>query len=96
MKTYFTKEAFMDRLRSRLNCGVLTKTICTHVEHILDHTPEDPPGQLGDAAKLVIRESGPLHWNYHGRCPTCDLEIDEDWETHFCPNCGQRLKWSDR
>ena len=29
-------------------------------------------------------------------CPSCSFtfeESDDDWETKYCPNCGQALKW---
>lgn len=29
-------------------------------------------------------------------CPNCDHDFeqgDETWESKFCPNCGQALKW---
>ena len=29
-------------------------------------------------------------------CTNCDYEFEEDsecWESEFCPNCGQRLRW---
>lgn len=32
------------------------------------------------------------------RCPNCDKGFYEDengWETTYCPDCGQRLDWSE-
>lgn len=28
-----------------------------------------------------------------GYCPCCELELEEEWK--YCPNCGQKIDWSE-
>ena len=31
-----------------------------------------------------------------GWCPNCEAYVNEDSGNKYCPNCGQKLDWSDR
>ena len=28
-------------------------------------------------------------------CPNCNEPFFDSWKSHYCPECGQRLDWSD-
>ena len=63
---------------------------------------------LTEAIKLVERDTGKIV-NYEAdgyadgelvydfaRCPNCDHLFeysDQTWDSEYCPNCGQHLRW---
>lgn len=32
---------------------------------------------------------------YISQCPSCDYYLDANQQFNYCPNCGQKLDWSE-
>ena len=45
--------------------------------------------------KPKMRHLKPYDSYNDGWCPNCEAYVNEDSEYKYCPNCGQKLDWSD-
>jgi predicted amidophosphoribosyltransferase len=49
---------------------------------------------LADDMATLIKKNTAIDTLPDGRCPKCEYHIRK--EENYCPNCGQRLKWSEK
>ena len=70
-------------------------TILVMVEELKQYRAIGTPGECRAAVeKQTERKVTTNHsWtHYHFFCPVCNMEVNE---MKYCPNCGQKLDWSD-
>ena len=65
------------------------------LEEIQEYRKIGAPGECRAAVeKQTARKVTTNHsWtHYHFFCPVCNMEVND---MKYCPNCGQKLDWSD-
>ncbi len=70
-------------------------TILVMVEELKQYRAIGTPGECRAAVeKQTERKVTTNHsWtHYHFFCPVCNMEVND---MKYCPNCGQKLDWSD-
>ena len=70
-------------------------TIVVMVEELKQYRAIGTPGECRAAVeKQTERKVTTNHsWtHYHFFCPVCNMEVND---MKYCPNCGQKLDWSD-
>ena len=72
-----------------------SNTILVMVEELKQYRAIGTPGECRAAVeKQTERKVTTNHsWtHYHFFCPVCNMEVND---MKYCPNCGQKLDWSD-
>lgn len=78
-----------------LDCAKAHEQLAEWLKELKEHKEKDTP-------KLVIYSGdgyadGKMVYDW-AECPNCSFtfeESDDDWETKYCPDCGQALKWEE-